>query len=449
MITAYGMKIHRERYGGRFPEHKELLFRMEYASEEDIRNYQDSQLRLLISHAYESVPYYRRTFDKYGVKPGDIQCKEDLPKIPVLTRELLKDNFSDLISKALPHRILKHGHTSGTTGTPLEVYYDPGMISMTYAALDRQFRWAGVNFTYRGDRIAVIRGNVIVPLPQRKPPYWRYNWYDNQLMLSNFHLSPGNLPSYYEALRNFKTVALDGYPSSVYVLAKVLINRGERLPLKAVLTSSETLYDYQRETIEAAFLCKVFDYYGSAERVIYSAECDKHEGHHLFPEYGITEIQDTAGNTLGPGQEGVMVGTSLQNYGMPMIRYRTNDLSMVKMNDCSCGRSLPLVDDVTTKVEDLLRLKDGRLISPSVLTHPFKPLNAIDGSQIIQTDLDRLIIRIVPRVDYSEKDTEHLKRELKSRLGDDMRIDIEFIKALPRSKGGKFKWVVSEVELGI
>jgi phenylacetate-CoA ligase len=149
------------------------------------------------------------------------------------------------------------------------------------------------------------------------------------------------------------------------------------------------------------------------------------------------------------GGEGYLVGTSLHNLGMPLLRYRTSDRSALKAVPCACGRPLPLMEDVATKAEDLLRLKDGRLISPSVLTHPFKPLDAIEASQLIQTDLDRLLIRLVPTRAYRQAHADHLVRELKARLGEEMRIDIELTDKLPRTANGKFKWVISEVDLGI
>jgi phenylacetate-CoA ligase len=134
---------------------------------------------------------------------------------------------------------------------------------------------------------------------------------------------------------------------------------------------------------------------------------------------------------------------------MPMIRYRTSDRTAIKTQACGCGRPLPLMEDVTTKAEDLLRLKDGRLISPSVLTHPFKPLDCIDASQIVQTHLDRIVVRLIPRADYTEKHGTVLIRDLKARLGDDMRVEIELLKELPRTSRGKFKWVISQVDLGL
>lgn len=448
-VSAYSYKLDRQRYGGRFPEFRQLMQDMESADEGAVIAYQNEQLQKIIQHAYRSVPYYTRLFDEHGIKPEDIRSPEDLPRIPVLTKDLLKKHFDELWSRDFQRDQLADGHTSGTTGTPMEVLYDPGMMAMTYAALDRQYRWAGAKLERGGDRVAVIRGNIIVPLTQKKPPFWRVNYVHQQMLLSNFHMSEENLPAYFEALRRFKPVVLDGYPSSVYVLAKVLLNRNERLPLKAVLTSSETLFDFQREAMEEAFQCKVFDYYGAAERVVFSAECERHEGHHLFPEYGITEVLGDDGQPLPDGEEGIMVGTSLQNYGMPMIRYVSNDRTAIKTVRCGCGRPFAMMEDVTTKAEDLLRLKDGRRISPSVLTHPFKPLNCINGSQLVQKALDHLLIRLIPREDFTEAHQTQLIRDLKDRLGDDMHIDIEFVDELPRTKAGKFKWVISEVDLGL
>ena len=143
-----------------------------------------------------------------------------------------------------------------------------------------------------GDRVAVVRGNVIVPLTQKKPPFWRFNRDLNQMLLSCFHLSPKNLEAYLQALREFRPTVVDGYPSSLYVLARMLLNSGGRMPIKAAITSSETLYDFQRTAIEEAFCCRVFDYYAAAERVIFSVECGHHTGHHLCEEYGITEVLD-------------------------------------------------------------------------------------------------------------------------------------------------------------
>ncbi len=449
LLSAFSARLERQRYGGRFQEFRALLHEAQWWDAERMGAWQDERLRAIVHHAHENVPYYRELFDHHGIRPDSFRGREDLGRIPILTRDTVKKRGADLRSRRPEDRSLAEGHTSGTTGSPLSVYYSTDMIHMNYAAMDRQYELAGARLANDGDRACVVRGNVIVPLSQNRAPFWRHNRNLNQLVMSSFHLTTDNLTGYFAAMREFRPTVVDGYPSSLYVLARTLLNRNERLPVKAAITSSETLYDFQRAAIEEAFQCRVFDYYAAAERVVFAVECDRHEGHHLCSEYGFTEFTDEAGDALPAGTEGFMTGTTLHNLGMPLIRYRTTDRTAQKTASCSCGRTLPLMEDVTTKAEDLLRLRDGRLIPPSVLTHPFKPLDSIEASQLVQTDLDRLLVRLIPRPDYSERDAEHLVRELKLRLGADMQIDIELVDAMPRTARGKFKWVISEVPTGL
>jgi len=449
LLTLYSIRLDRQRYRGRFDEFRNLMDQGQWWDPDRMARWQDERLRTVVRHAYEHVPYYRRLFDHRGIDARRFRGREDLCRIPLLNREIVKSQAGDLRSRAPGHNKLAEGHTSGTTGAPLSVFYDSSMIAMNYAALDRQYRWAGANLGRGGDRIAVLRGNMIVPLRQKSPPFWRYNHFHNHILLSNFHLSPGNLEAYRAALRDYGPVVLDGYPSSIYVLAKLLLNRGMTVPLKAVLTSSETLYDFQREVIERAFACKVFDYFGAAERVIFSVECERHYGHHLCEEYGVTEVVDDGDQQVSSGVEGYLVGTTLHNLGFPLLRYRSSDRSAIWPQRCLCGRGLRLVSDVSTKAEDLIRLRDGRLISPSVLTHPFKPLDSIAASQLVQTAMDRMIVRIVPGSDFSAIVSNQLVRDLKSRLGENMHIEVELVDSLERTASGKFKWVVSQVETGL
>ncbi len=449
LLSLYGWKLERERYGGRYQEFREQLEQQQWLAPDQIAAWQDERLRAIVAHAYEHVPYYRRIFDERKLTPADVRTAADLGKLPLLTKADIRQHFDDLRSRTVPAARLKTGHTSGTTGTPLTVGYDDDTVWMTYAVFDRHYQWAGASLANRPDRIAVARGNVIVPLAQRRPPFWRMNRAQNQLMLSSFHLSKANLPAYFEALREFKPAVMDGYPSTLYVLAKYLQNRGETFPVRTVISSSETLYDFQRAVIEERFCCRMFDYYAAAERVVFSGECDKHEGHHVSMEYGLAEVVDESGRPLPPGTEGRLVGTSLHNMAMPLLRYVTSDWSAIEPRRCSCGRGLQLMADVTTKAEDLLTLADGRLISPSVLTHPFKPLDCIEGSQIVQTARDAVEVRLIPGPAYTDAHTRHLVSELQSRLGDDVRIEVRMVEALENAPNGKFKWVTSHVPLGV
>lgn len=228
------------------------------------------------------------------------------------------------------------------------------------------------------------------------------------------------------------------------------MNQRAIFPLKAVLTSSETLLPFQRETIEKSFQCKIFDYFGMAERVAFATECENHTGHHFNMDYGITEIVDKNGEPIENGKMGRIVGTSIHNLAMPLIRYETNDVTSIQKKKCPCGREFPLIGDVATRTEDIVVTKDGRMISPTVLMYPFDPLlDKIEMSQIIQDDVNNITVKIVKRPQYSQQDTNLLLSGLHERVGDDMEIKLEFVDSIPTDPSGKFQFVISKVELPI
>ena len=399
----------------------------------------------MLTHALRRVPYYREIGQQLRLSPGDFRSAEDLWKLPILSREAVRQNFSKLVSDGVNPRRLWLGHTSGTTGAPLQFYWDKSVVVMNNVVLWRHRHSAG--FTI-GDPFLKLTGNVVVPLSQRTPPYWRFNRALNQLFLSAFHLSEEALPHYVGAIRQFQPRFMDAYPSTAYILARYLLGRNETIPLQGVFTSSETLFPIQREVIEQAFGCRVFDYYGLAERTVFATECEKHTGHHINLDYGILELINQNGSIRNAGHAGRIVATGLHNWAMPLIRYETSDITALSPTACSCGRSFPLMDAVTTKAEDIVVTPDGRHISPSVLTHPFKPMHHIRESQIIQVDPERIVVKIVRRRGYTDDDTRQLLAGLRERLGENMHVTPEFVSEIPREPSGKFRWVISRVPLG-
>lgn len=444
LVSLYGLKLTRREYGREFEKRLREFQGHQWMSETEIRDYRDRMLAKLVKCAYENVPYYRSVMQERDLQPGDITTAEDLTKLPVLTREDVRENMEDLISRSCNPSDLILGHTSGTTGSPLEFYYDRNVCLYKNVIDWRQKGMGGVRF---GDKVAYFLGRVVVPLDRKKPPFWRHNLVMNHLLCSSFHLSEENVRHYVKKLQSFKPKAIEGYPSTLFIVAKFLKSKGMTIPVKAVFSSSETLFPQQREVIEESFETDLFDYYGLAERTVFATECDKHEGHHIDTDFGVVELLGSNGDPVEDGELGRIVSTGLHNYAMPLIRYRTSDITSIRPQRCSCGRPFPLMDDVTTKEEDIITTKDGRLISSSILTHPFKPMTNIAESQIIQEDRDILRVKIVRRSGYSDADTDHLLRELSARIGEDIKIDIEFVDSIERTGAGKFRWVISKVPL--
>ncbi len=441
MLNAKAIELYVERYGKKFWDMAEQFEKNQWRSSGDLKEWQTDQLKRLIREAYNHVPFYHQIFKENRLTPDDIKSLDDISKIPVLTKDVIKQNYSKMISTKLPRWKLRHGHTSGTTGSPLDLVYDIETCVAHHAADWRQKNWAGLTY---GTAFASIQGRVVVPVKQKKPPFWRKNHINNQLFLSSFHLTNENIPRYFDELKRNNIQFLEGYPSTVSILALWLNKNGMTFPLKAVLTSSETLFGSQREIIEKSFCCKIFDFYGMAERAVFASECEQHIGHHLNEDYGITEFLDDRNEPVDPGHLGHIVATSLYNQAMPLIRYKTNDSCSLKAIKCRCGRTFALMDDVATKNESIVSLPDGRLISPSVLTHPFKPMVNIIESQIIQDTIEELTVKIVKNERYSQEDERMLLAAFKQRLGE-IRITIEYCEVIPRTKNGKFKWVVSSI----
>lgn len=443
MLNAKALELYFERYGGKFNKVYEEFHKNQYLSPVEMEDYQAGRLRELVRHAYDTVPFYNARFKAYGVKPKDIESVEDLKKLPVLSKEDINDNFHNMLSTTVSVKHIRKGHTSGTTGTPLNVLYDIHTCVVHHVADRRQKEWAGMVW---GEPYASLQGRVICSPRQSRPPFWRMNYINNQLFLSSFHLKEEYLKSYINMLKDSEIQFLEGYPSTVFTLASYIDATGQQLPLTAVLTSSETLFDWQRAVIEKAFCCQVFDFYGMAERVVYSTECKEHCGHHLNMDYGITEFLDDDNKEVPIGVQGKIVATSLHNFAFPLIRYQTNDSCYLKKDVCRCGCHFPLMGDVATKNEAIITLPDGRWISPSVLTHPFKPMVNIKESQIVQKDLYNIDIKVVKKKSFHQDDETLLMKGLRDRLGDEVNLNISYVDQVQRTKTGKFKWVVSSVK---
>lgn len=444
LLNVYALSLNAERYGDKFTRVLADFFTNENMSLEELHEFQRERLKSLIRHAYDHVPYYHETMKTLKLRPADFNDLSDIVKLPILTREDIRQNFNRLKADNVPWYKIRHGHTSGTTGSPLAFLWDTNVCVAHHAADWRQKKWAGLKF---GDRFISLQGRQIVPIEQTKPPFWVMNKVHNQLFMSSFHLRDDYLKYYIDKIVEFEPTAIEGYPSSLYILARYMESHDIKIPVTAVLSSSETLLPFQRELIESVFSCRIFDFYGMAERVVYGSECQKHSGKHLNMDYGVTEIVDTNNMPASHGRHGSIVATGLWNFAMPLIRYKTSDISAVSDVKCGCGRSFPLFDNVTTKAEDIIILRDGRLIPPSIMTHPFKTLKSVSMSQIVQEDYNHVKVYLKKNDSYNEREHNELYSGMRERLGSDVNIEIIFAPELDKNISGKFRWVISNVPM--
>lgn len=338
----------------------------------------------------------------------------------------------------VPRHLTIVAPTSGTTGTPLDVHRSFGSILREEAFHLQHWHWAGWQ---RGERQAVLRGDIILPIDRAEPPYWFHDTVGNQLVLSTRHLGADTALLFARELQRFGATQLRAYPSAAYELAGLVQKTGIPIKFKSVITGSEVLYDFQRRLIEKVFDARVFDFYSMAERVAFAAEC-VHGRMHVNPEYGILEIVDEAGRpTNGVGN---IVGTSLHNHAMPLFRYRMDDTARWSFDPCPCGRTYPVIAELNGRLADQLYDLDGRTVNCTVIGFAFDGLSNIQRAQVAQVAADQWVIRIVPGPDYTQVDGERVLATLARDVSARVAARIELVENIPVLPSGKYKWVTQE-----
>ena len=406
-------------------------------SEQELRDFQARKLRTILESAARDVPYYRNKYRPLGLDFEEMELPEAVASLPLITKADVRKGGKSLISERKQGPLFS-GSTSGTTGAPLTLYQDLAAINRENAFIWRQLTWAGLR---RGDRRAWMRGDMIVPATQEKPPYWRVNHAENMLMLSSYHLSESSAPAYLDALTRFDPVVIQAYPSSIGFLATWMRSAGSRYrgsSLRGIVTSSETLSDAPRREIESVFGCRVFDWYGHFERVAAVGTCE-HGRHHLLSDYSYVEMLPADDSLFE------LVGTGFHNLSMPLIRYRCGDFvrPAPATERCACGRSFPLIEEVIGRVDDSIKLADGRSVGR--LDHLFKGVEGILEAQIRQDRVDAITMLVVPSATFNDRTRETLENNTRYRLGEGIALEIRLVDAIPRTRNGKFKGVVCNI----
>lgn len=443
LFNGHALRVRNHRFGAAYRRELSKIDRRPRWAPARIAEYQAARVHHIVRVAYSGSHYYRDLFDDLGIHPEDLRTVGDLRQVPLLTKDLVRAHARELTTRHSPGRGWLHGHTSGTTGSPLSLWYDRRTCILTNAVDGRFKSWIGIG---PDDWLGVILGRVVVTPHRARPPFWKVNWIQRQVWFSCFHMSDPLLGSYVAEIRRRDLRYLEGFPSTLFVLAQYLLRRGSTLPMRAVITSSETLHPLQREAIEAAFECPLFDFYAAAERVIHAGECEVHDGKHVSEDYGFLEVVNAHGDPVPDGDPGYLVGTSFHNEAMPLLRYRTDDIATIMPEPCSCGRTFRRISAVTTKAVDVVTTPSGRMITPSSLTHPFKPFPQITKSQVIQDQPDRLLVKLVTDGRFTADDQTNLHSELLQRVGGELRIEFQFCEDIPRERSGKYRFVISHVE---
>lgn len=427
--TVQGSKYYHWRYGGVFQGYLETLKRIEYLPADQLRELQSVEIDRLRRFVSIHVPHYR----KHG-------------PAALTTKDQIRERSADFIADTFPRRTLIPWHTSGTTGTPLTVYYSREAMQKMWAFVELYRNTAGVG---KGERRGQFTGKMIVPPEQAaaKKIFWRRDLVNHALLLSTVHLLPGNLPCYAAALERFRPAYLSGYPSSMYVLADYYRRSGRPAPrLKAALTSAETLLEHQRRAIEETFATRVFDQYGQAEMQSFWYECAARRMH-VHPLAGVTEILRPDGTPAAPGEMGEVVLTGLVNYAMPLVRYRVGDTARFAAETCPCGRGMPVIEEIGGRLDDFVYTRERGFLGR--LDPVLKGIRNIVESQLEQESLDLLRVRFVPAPRFTAEDLQKLENNLRARVGRSIHLEFECTDRIPRSANGKFRFVISRLDRNV
>lgn len=388
-------------------------------SPENLKKINEKRFLQILRIAYEKSPFYHQLYSKAGVKIKEIRTVEDITKLPIVTKNMIKENVKDIPTTS-KWKLIKN-HTSGTTGTPMMIYEDWPSIWREQAYLYCYRKRCGFLF---GQPLVSLRGNL------EKGELSLMVHVSNTLFLSSYNINQTNIELYYHKILKHKPVAIEGYPSSLYALALLLRDNNMQLHIPLAFTSSETLIDYQRELIQSQMDTVIYDLYGTTERTIQLCEDINHNGYYESPGYSINEFTEDGEIT-----------TSLINESFPLIRYKGNDV-MELFEDGEQQR----VRRIHGRNSSCLIGKDGSRYSSALLTRIFKDIVTIDEAQFVQNEAGKVNLNIVAGEKFSESDMQSLRSAVELQLGVnnfDLKINKVTKEEIIYSRSGKFNYVLN------
>lgn len=423
-----------------------ILDRLEHSqwlSPGELEEMQWARMEVLLREITTHVPYYRDLFAQGGLRPEDIQNPNDLLQVPILDKCKIRSAGGAMITGD-PVRKGCPSSTGGSTGEPLYFHEDEAAGATRRANTLRTYRWMEVDI---GDRQATIWGFPLDrPRKERLASAIR-NYFNNALFLSSFNMSEKAMQIYAARLKRYKPHLLAGYPSALELFANYCRTHGVTgIRPRAVVSSGEKMYPYQRGLFEEVFSCRVFDRYGSNEFSNIAHECERHEGLHVFNDLFYTEVIHESGRPAQSGEVGELVVTDLMNFYMPFLRYRTGDLAVPTERRCSCGRGLPLLDRIEGRTFDTIVSAGGKSVGGYFWTYLSRTVPGIKQFQIEQKDRGGVLFRIVPGPDWNDENRECLAAKIRENMGEGFRVEFYLVDDIALTPAGKFRFIISKVE---
>lgn len=401
----------------------------------ELQEIQRKRLRAIIKHAYENVPFYHRKFNEVCVKPDDVKSLADLSKLPIITKQDIQSApLSDIIARNINLNKCTKRTTSGSTGFPLTIYVDHNTVDYENALWTRLFLENGLKIF---DKMAVIADPRVFP---------KNKIYQHLFMKRRYTSIFDTAERQFQLLREFNPDAIKGYPSSLIMFANYCNNQENRIKPRLVFTSAELLDAFSRKIINSLFKVNLIDNYACTEFGLLSWECREHNGYHINVENTVLEFVDNDDYSVAFGERGEIICTGLLNKVMPLIRYRINDIAIPKKEQCSCGRTLPMLEMVEGRKDDFIKATDGRLFPPTIFfPYPFECLKGIRQFRIIQRKRTEISIQLSVDSSFSDRSKvfDKARKEMQRLFGEDMQINFQILDIIPKDPNGKLRKVLS------
>jgi phenylacetate-CoA ligase len=440
------MPLHAWKIGRRTRDLYLELRQSEWYSRADLDELQLQKLQRLVQHAYIHVPYYRDVMRESGIDPASIKQLEDIQKLPLLAKNDIRSGlYFDLFADDHDKKDMLRISTSGSTGEPFVTYADTYQLEFRFATTLRALEWTGWRF---GDRQARLWHQTI-GMSRLEIIRERIDaWFMRRLFVPAYEMSPDALEEFVRKIREHRPVLVDGYAESFNFLAHYATEGGNPgFSPRAIMSSAQMLTESSRDAIEQAFGAKVFDKYGSREFSGIAYECAESRDHHVMDESYLVELL-VDGRPANPGETGEVVITDLNNFSVPLIRYRIGDLAVAvdRSIPCPCGRHLSRVGRIEGRTQAIVHCADGTWLPGTFFAHFFKDYEyAVRFFQVEQTEAGAITLRLVRNARFTDHALAELLDGLRHFTGETTVIDVEFVDEIPLGTTGKRAPVVSEV----
>lgn len=432
------------RYGSTFIETWNMLEKEEFHTEEEFNSLINDRFIELIKYCYKNVPYYHDMMDTNRINPNEINGIEEIELFPFLDKIIIKEQGSKMLSTSVNLDSCTIKHTSGSTGTPLEIFFDKGTALREWANVMHLWKRIG----YRWDSSRLVLRDVHFRALDKGVPY-QWDAMRKELSIDIRDMSSHACSLYCKQIDKVKPEYVFGYPSAVVQLCEYIDSNPIRHHFSGVILISETVYDSVREYISRVLNTKVYSYYGQTERIVLAGECENYTHYHIEPTYGYAEIIDEMGQVIKDDRPGELVVTGFTNRVMPFVRYRTGDIAQWDVcSKCGCGRYHRVLKRVHGRTADYLYSKEGNKYNVSAIrTNSIGDFHII-GYQFIQEEMGVVEVRIIPDKSFSITDEESVLRMLREDTKGNIDFRIVVTDKLKQGKNGKVRQVVQNIIRG-